>query len=462
MHFTSNSKHLYFVAATQVAAGPQKYDAQSFIFDGQANTPGVLGSPPGIAFSPDGDHFAYVWTDPVTASRRIEQQAVRLIIDGKPAPYLAGGLQWTTDSKHLYSKATGSGGVDLLLDGKPIGRANDIQHFLPPTGDMTVDLITRAQPQQPAVRLLAVGNRPVPGSEVPANQGIQNITFSKDGKHYAAQYSTGPAQIVVFADGKKGLPYRNLMGMKAREERDPRMFDFTPDGRVIYLAATPDAGEFLVIGDKESDQIRGATEVVVSATGHVMANSMANATNAAGINLDGKYLQIPQGTATGYLGFSPDGNHYAFVLQTRDGNQIVFLDGVAQPNTVFIPNGTNTAYTFSSDGKHFAYFYRTANDMGVCLDGKCVSGGNGNNYFNLTFSADSNHLFWVSNTPRAFRLFVDGKAVLESGPASANAFPKEIWQTSGPSGLIVLARDNEGYKRISITPSPQSSLATLR
>jgi hypothetical protein len=135
---------------------------------------------------------------------------------------------------------------------------------------------------------------------------------------------------------------------------------------------------------------------------------------------------------------------------------------VAQPSTVFIPNATNTAYAFSPDSKHFAYFYRTANDMGVCLDGKCISGGNGNNYYNLTFSADSNHLFWTTNLPPSFRLFIDGKPVLESGAPSYTSFPKETWQTSGPSGLILLTHDNEGYKRISITPPPQSSLATLR
>ena len=461
MHFTSNSKHLYFLASTRIAVGPQKYDAASFVFDGQANPPGALAGLPSISFSPDGDHYAYLWTDASTASRRGDQQIVKLIVDGKPAPYLAGPMQWSTDSKHLFSMTRGSGAVDLLLDGKPIAHANDLRLFIPPTGDMTAFLITRTAPPPGGV-LLAINNKPVPGGEVPNGQGgIQSVIFSKDGKHYAAQYENASHQKFVLWDGKKGLTYRNLIAFKGREEHDARYFDFTPDGRVIYLADDPGANQYLVIGDKESDQIRATTEVVVSATGHVMANSASNATFGAGINLDGKYLQIPYGIATWYLGFSPDGNHYAFVLQTRD-SPVLFLDGAAQPNTVYVPNATNTAFAFSPDSKHFAYFYRTANDMGVCLDGKCVSGGNGNNYFNLTFSADSNHLFWVSNSPRAFRLFVDGKPVLESGAPAFQSFPKETWQTSGPSGMILLAHDNEGYKRISITPSPQSSLATLR
>jgi hypothetical protein len=306
---------------------------------------------------------------------------MKLIVDGKPAPYLAGPLQWSADSKHFYSTVRGRGVVDLLVDGKPITRANDIRFFVPPTGDMTVAVITRAQP--PGV-LLAVGNRPVPGSELPGGTGgIQNVTISRDGKHYAVQYENASHQKFVLWDGKKGQTYRNLLAFKAREEHEAHLFDFTPDGRVVYLADDQSALQFLVVGDRESDQIRGSTEVVVSATGHVMANSMSNATNGAGINLDGKYLQLPYGTSVGYLGFSPDGNYYAFVLQARDSNQVVYLDGVAQPNTVAIPTASNTAYVFSPDSKHFAYVYRAGNDLGVCVDGKCTLGGNSYTYFNL-------------------------------------------------------------------------------
>lgn len=334
----------------------------------------------GMAFSPDGEHYAYLWIDPA-AGNRITSQNQRLIVDGKPAPYLAGDLQWSPDSKHLYSTIRGSGVVQLLRDGKPIARADDLQLFLPPEGDLTAFSISRVHPAPPAT-LLAVGNKPVPSGEVLSGQGsIQNVTFSRDGKHYAAQYVNANHQFSVLWDGKKSLPYANLLAFKAREETDARYFDFTPDGRVIYLAD----GQYLVIGDKESEQIHGATEVVVSVTGHVMTNSMSNATVGAGINLDGKFINLPRGPSTSNLGFSPDGEHYAFVLQTTD-SPVVFLDGVAQPGTVFIPGGANTAFTFSPDSEHFAYFYRTANDMGVCLDGKCVSGGSGNNYFNLTFT----------------------------------------------------------------------------
>jgi hypothetical protein len=461
IRFTSNSKHLFFPSVS-------RYNSTlvtRLVFDGKAEPaggPGGLSGMNAYSFSPDGDHYAYIWTDPA-AGNRVTAQNQKLIIDGKPAPYLAGTLQWTPDSKHLYSIVRNSGAVGLLYDGKPVVQATELRQFVAPTGDMTVQIMDKVNP---ATRFLAVNGKPVPGSEIPYGQGgdLSSVTISADGKHYAAQYGNTSQQKFVFWDGKKGLPYRNIIAFKGRQERESRLFDFTPDGRVIYLADDPAAGQYLVIGDKESDQLGGSTEMVVSTTGHVLANSSANATRGAGITLDGKFLQLPRANVASYLGFSPDGNHYAFILQTPDSNRTVYLDGKPQPNTVWIPNGTDTPFAFSPDSKHLAYFYRNPNDMGVCLDGKCFPAGtdSNGNFYNLTFSSDSNHLFWITNSPRTFRLFVDGKAVLETGGPSFTVFPPETWQTDGPSGLMLLAHDNEGYKRIRVTPSPQSSLATLR
>ncbi|HLG99356.1 MAG TPA: hypothetical protein VKX49_23805 [Bryobacteraceae bacterium] len=59
-------------------------------------------------------------------------------------------------------------------------------------------------------------------------------------------------------------------------------------------------------------------------------------------------------------------------------------------------------------------------------------------------------------------MFVEVQAGLESGALSSATFPKETWRTNRPTGLILLGHGNEGYKRISITPSPEFSLATIR
>jgi hypothetical protein len=43
-----------------------------------------------------------------------------------------------------------------------------------------------------------------------------------------------------------------------------------------------------------------------------------------------------------------------------------------------------------------------------------------------------------------------------------NGFSKETWQADGTSGLILLMVDNAGFKRVSITPAPDSGIATMR
>jgi hypothetical protein len=99
--------------------------------------------------------------------------------------------------------------------------------------------------------------------------------------------------------------------------------------------------------------------------------------------------------------------------------------------------------------------------MYLCLDDKAVLLGRVGPY-NLTFSPDSNHLFWSDTTAQgAFRLFVDGKPVLDGFPGTQGGFSKETWQI-GPDGtLSLLMQDASGLKRVSITPSPDTSLATL-
>src|SRR5207253_5070468 len=109
---TSNSKHVYYFVDMHVTS-PADRTYTRLVFDGKPEIPS--GPIEGVAFSPDGNHYAYLWTD-VNA-----QRPSMLIVDGKTAPYQAGAPQWTSDSKHLYTKRQmPGGGTELLFDGKPL------------------------------------------------------------------------------------------------------------------------------------------------------------------------------------------------------------------------------------------------------------------------------------------------------------------------------------------------------
>lgn len=100
-------------------------------------------------------------------------------------------------------------------------------------------------------------------------------------------------------------------------------------------------------------------------------------------------------------------------------------------------------------------------EQGLCVDNKYVRIGPSANYANLTFTSDSNHLFWTTSTPRdGFRLYQDGKPVMSSFPGGP-VFVKETWQMGSDGTLSILAQDDTSLKRVIITPSPDVNISTL-
>jgi hypothetical protein len=457
--FTSNSKHLFYTSQVSVESS---YAANHFVFDGKATPLAADGDMRNYAFSPDGNHVAYFISKP---DPRVGDPG-KLWIDGKPAPYDAGSPQWSADSQHLYTMRsvrvadTHIGSVqEFLLDGKPFLRADYARLFIPPVGNMMVAIVSRLH-ENPPVQYLVIGGKEVPGSEVVGGQ-ISAITFSPDGKHYAASYGNANHRAYVFCDGKKGLEYPSVTSLA-----------YNADSSKLFYQAydTTSGARYFVFGGEESERIpQWTTTVFAPVGGHV-------ATTGSGfVTMDGHILKFPnvnpQSTQATALSFSPDASHWAFVLHDRAGS-ILYLDGVAQ--TAFGPINLGTMdnlntrpYIFSPDSKHVAYFCRSTNpaagtDIFLCLDDKAVRLGANGYYANLTFSGDSSHLFWSRNKPLGeIRIFADGQPVQDGFPISTAGFQKETWQIGADGNLLVLVEDGDSLKRISITPSPDTSLATV-
>jgi hypothetical protein len=62
-----------------------------------------------------------------------------------------------------------------------------------------------------------------------------------------------------------------------------------------------------------------------------------------------------------------------------------------------------------------------------------------------------------------FRLIADGHPILDGFPTGGGVgvFAKETFQMQPDGTLLLLAQDNTGLKRYSITPSPNTGVATL-
>jgi WD40 repeat protein len=461
--FSPNSQHLYLTSVQDAATAANFF---RFVWDGKASPVGAPNDLRLYAFSPDGNHFAYIWNEPTTQAPH-----THLYIDNKEAPYNAGSMQWSADSQHLYSvrlvpvPGSRAGHVmEALLDGRPFLRADGLRLFVPPAGNMVAAAVVKNNPTGAASNFLVIGGKQVPGSESPSE--ITNMVFSPDGKRYATLYHNGSGQAWFFSDGKKGQTYQGVGRLGVLQT----IVAFTPDSSKMVYTATMSEQEFLIENDQESDPYRGFTQVLLAPSGNHVATAWQGQ-----VTLDQKLIQFPGkdprlGNATG-LSFSPDGTRLAGALRDSSGISI-FVDGAILPgwgatNDGPVDNIQNHVYTWSPDSKHVAYFCRSSNpaagsDQYVCMDGKAIHLGSLGSYANLTFSADSNHLFWTVRRPGyGIRVFADGQPVFEGDSTSPGGMIKGTWEPGPGSSLLLLTQDQSGLKRVSITPSSTSGLASL-
>ena len=457
--FTSNSKHVFWTSRVLIDTQRGK-NFTRFWFDGK---PSPTGSAGGVSFSPDGDHYAYI----LTISDPYHQDRFALVIDGKIAPYLAGTPQWSGDSKHLYTQqqhvSTENGTVtDLLMDGKPIARAFSFQLYVAPAGDTTVAIVAGGSRSAP-MTFLAVNGKRVPGTEIGAPGGFDQVVFSPDGKHYVALCRRNQTKLLI-VDGKKQTEYQEIQHVK-----------FTADSSKVVYSAVANNKSFVVVGDQESDAYAFqslASDPLISPTGNRVGALVQGEDYAQILYIDGKTVR-PGLKGISQLRFTSDGTHYAYVaLDSGNGTRLT-IDGVAQPASNF--GATSQAiyakYTLSPDGKHVAHFgyppQTTGDDEhGLFLDGKYTPINRGMNTNFLTFSPDSKHLAWFQAVPSTlqFRVVIDGKPVAQTEALSTLGINNDAikWFEFQPDGtLFVLGQDENSLKRISITPSPESSLATM-
>jgi len=174
------------------------------------------------------------------------------------------------------------------------------------------------------------------------------------------------------------------------------------------------------------------------------------------------------------LSFTPDGAHYAYFATDASMGRRHVIDGVPQPQSALsgdiidMQNPSALKYIFSADSKHVAHFAippAPTGDYqrGIFLDGKYVVVSSEGTSTDLSFSPNSKHLFWIhAYGNRPYRVFIDGKPLVDFYSAGNTLATIPHWRDFGPDGtLSFLAQDDNSLKRITITPSPETSLATM-
>lgn len=445
--FSPGGKHWYAIIET-LTPGRQNFQ---LLLDGVAGPLSQqLFSP---LFSPDGEHHTYIQQINTATT---PQPRYALIVDGKPAPYLAGDMQWTGDSKYLITKrpSPGNTGEDVLANGQPLMRVpGGVSLTMAPVGP---GMLGRAlTPWEGGTRsaFLLVGNRRVPGSECTNTAGLDAVYMSPDAKHYAARC----AMTFMFVDGKKGQEYPEGISHLV----------WTGDGRPVYYGRTNQRA-FIVIGEQESDaygMIQDVTPVtreekrsratgfpaVVQGT-HVayIARTSGGDGNTTVVVVDGKAIPA---VAASEVRLSPDGSRYAF-LSGRP-SQFVTVDGTAYDKVAIEPSiatvGHQGMIKWSPDSKHVAWITAAPNS-GVMLDGKLLPTPRMTRFAH--FSANGRLVYLARGEGAEHQIYVDGKRVLTLPQNLSLETDADIyWDFPADGSIRFVAQDQEGMKRFRIMPN---------
>ena len=451
--FSPGGKHWYVITET-LTPGRQNF---------QMTLDGVAGPLSQAIFSPlwspDGEHHTYI--QKIALATMSEPRFV-LIVDGKPAPYLAGDMQWTGDSKHLITKRPIPGGnEEVLADGAPLMRVPGGVSFTMTPGSAAI-LGVAWTPFVNGARnaFLLIGNRKAAGSECPVSSGLDAVYTSPDAKHYGARC----ANSFMYVDGKKGQEYPEGISHLV----------FTDDGRPVYYGRTNQRA-FMVIGEQESDayasimDIPAATRAeqttvnfrvapAVVRGNHVayIARTKPNDGFATVVVVDGKAIPAE---AASLVSLSPDGTRFAFLFGRSSA---VNVDGTPYAGISVDLGIANVGYQgffhWTPDSKHIAWITQAPN-QGVVIDGRLVPAAAGTQMTRyVNFTADGKHIVWLTRGQGAEQhIFLDGVKVLtipQNLPLENEA--DVYWGFPADGSISFVAGDAEGMKRYRIVPGGTS------
>ena len=465
IQFTDNSRHVYFQLYTEAPGGSTGNGAHRLFVDG---VPGPESfSPVTPVFAAGGDHHTYL------VESRQKRGTYGLVVDGKPTPIAGEDPQMTADGLHVFTKRVVPGGaVEVLLDGKPIMKAQAPRIYTTPVGSGFMTIVSQG-PRGSGIEFLTMGTQRIAGTDCPSNSGYSNIAFSPDAKHWAAACQASPSSHWIVADGKKGQEYQGLL---------PVGFDAA--GRFVYGANMRNQ-TFLVVGDQESEAYGPMLTAIndafladykppvgfnpvpppaVIAGNHIAFTAQAGGTMRT-VVVDGKSLQRD---GAGAVTFSADGSHFAFTFGRQP--RTVNVDGKDLPGSAMLfqqaavnrRNRPRVEFTLSPDGRHVAYFETQPNNStALHLDGKLAVVFPGANPENLTFTPDSRHLFWLANSSSGQTVYLDGRPAARFDFNQLMQLAPGTWEMGADGTLTVVAQSGDAIKRFRITPGSDTGLDTI-
>lgn len=301
-----------------------------------------------------------------------------------------------------------------------------------------------------------------------------NLTFSANGQHIFWSDTDAQGKLVIVADGKPGpaLLYAPKLVLSADGDHyayasynrdgtgawaivDGRQADFFGDDLqytardVLLSTARANNASVFVINGKPSVKAYRLSPMWFSADGKQLAIVVTPQPGAPSfLTVNGKQIPGTEGLVIEKVYFSPDGNHFAALCDTKTNARFMLIDGKKGDEYPAI-----ASQVVNDSGAHWRYVTWTQNrndfgDLDPPLPG---------------FTADSSKFVYVANS--------NGRLFLVINDDESNAFTNMLQPVLSPVGhrvaaagfapdntqhLLVDGRDtSEGHRRISqLTFSP--------
>jgi WD40 repeat protein len=398
LQFSPNGQHLFFYNQT----ADTLQTSFRLMMDGKPVTPSFDRTPP-LFFSPDGSRWI------LNGAKAKAPQEKLLVIDGKEAGYTAERARFSPDGKHVVCTTPGRGEQKLLVDGKVVlDTKATIERFrISATGDIAVITQKSSVDQN---QLLYLN-----GKLVPAVEGVRDIVFSPDGKHWAARCSREMHSIMwVVVDGKKHQEYKSIGSIQ-----------FSPDSSKCVYVAESGSKKFLVTNGEEDSGNAVMRGLAFGKTGNKFVYGAGP--NTLMIHHDGK--TSPPHPNVFKLEISPDGNRIAYFVPTSPTSADFIVDGEVKGGG----GAFGDKVVFSPDSRHIAANARPPKEgTSVYIDGQFLPPRRSLGV-PMEFTPDSQHLIVQGNAANDPSLNLPGQGYYLDGQLVASFAPRGVTWANSPT-----------------------------
>ncbi|MFG0257637.1 MAG: hypothetical protein ACF8GE_07025 [Phycisphaerales bacterium JB043] len=449
--FTPDSQHYFYRLGKLDENGARTW---SFVMDG-VPSPALSDGRFQALVSPVGNGYVLIGTLKETG----EQVMIRdgSVVDARPTKFM-----YSPDGR-LYTLEHDSTGnqISLKLDGQALytGAYSVHEIILAPEGESWA-MIGHPHDGQDGPRLILNGEV-IEGRLL--NLGMQKpFQFSPDGSRWSAIMMPDHGRQYAVIDGEEGDEYQSIESVT-----------FSPDSQhVSYWGRSP-SGAFFVIDGEEQNDMAGVTPPAIYGGGgdHIVWHVQNLSPSSQKIWYDDiPYVPTQQQFYWTTANMSHDGSRLAFLENytvhelTADG--VIKHEGIrvhatgqsARGGFTPLPKGT----MFSPDNKYLVYYgtHMQSRSQGIFFNDKRAIDVQGSAIIRIGFSNDGNHLFVILGVGNGRALLVDGETVMQFA-AQPFESDENMWHIDDTGVLHFLLADNEGIKRVTVTPSSDKTVHDL-